>query len=222
MTPALAAAVADPVDLTRAREQLEALRERIGAGDESVTPSELAEAEDAVRLAELRIEAGAEISARDAERCRVERIAEIRASLASGFLHDQAAEVLARFDRAVEACADLYGAIISHEDELAGVIAELARLGPLPAGMRVSGRGRDRSAVVDGRSWQPAARYNSAVVAEAALTGIGRAPAGVLPAMDSDGRGALKRAATSASKVERLRRYAGAPASTPTGTATTR
>lgn len=190
--------------LAEARAHLAGLRERVGAGDQSVTAAQVAEAEDAVHLAELRIEAAADIAARAAEERRLARIEEIRRSLVGGFLHDEAAEVLARFDKAVEACAELYAAKQAYETTLAAGIGELWNLRPLPAGMSISGSPGDRRVVVDGRAWRPSRRYSVALVAEAAGTGIDLAAGG-----RAEGRGDLHRAVGGASRVERFRRLVG-------------
>lgn len=76
----------DPVaELEAAESALSAVRSRIGSGDPTVTVNDLLHAEVAVRFAWLRSDAATGIEAQARERARLDRVAEIRASLPAIF-----------------------------------------------------------------------------------------------------------------------------------------
>lgn len=206
MTPAAKTQTPVPeLVLSEAQARLVELRDRVGAGDQSVTAAQLADVEDEIHLAELRIEAAAELAARDAERMRLDRIREIVGSLTDGHLHAQAAGIVAKFDAVVAAVADLYAAKVGYEREIDAAVVELRRLGPLPAGVQVSRHGYEKNLTVAGQRYTPMPRYSIALVAEAVQDGIGVAAVSG-PTGDHEGRTALQQIRGGHSRIERFRR----------------
>lgn len=137
-------------DAKHAREEL---RERLIAGADDVTDTDVAEADDHVVFAELRLEAAHAADERRREHARRTRIGQIRSSLTDGHLADQAAELVDLARQARTILDELYEAADRHNDEVRAAFLELASLGPLPDDVQISaglGGGPPSSVLVDG------------------------------------------------------------------------
>lgn len=138
--------------LAQARADRDALRERLIAGADDVTDQDVAEADDRVVFAELKVEAAQEADERRREHARRTRIGQIRSSLTDGHLADQAADLIKLHRQARAVLEELYQAADRHNAEVRTAFLELAGLGPLPDDIQVSdgvGGGPPTSVLVD-------------------------------------------------------------------------
>lgn len=139
--------------LAQAKADRDELRERLIAGDNDVTDQDVAEADDRVVFAELKVEAAQEADARRREHARRSRIGQIRSSLLDGHLADQAAALIDLSKQARTILDQLYQAAEQHNDEVRASFLELASLQPLPDDIDLpphAGGGPPTSIVVDG------------------------------------------------------------------------
>lgn len=159
-------------ELQEAKGRFDELRERIAEGDSDVTGSDLADAESAVELAKLRLDAVEEHERRRREHARVTRVGQIRASLLDGHLADEAAELIKLSAQARAALDELYEAADRHTDEVRAALVELAGLDPLPDDIQLStglGGGPPSSVLVDGTRVHLIRDLPSKVVVDTAL-----------------------------------------------------
>ena len=171
-------------ELEQANSRLQAVRDRIAEG-EHVTGVELAEAEQAVELAKLRMDAAVEHERRRAEAARVARLEELLAELNDGKLAAHATALLAE----VRAVADQLSALFHHggefRDELHRIVGEIARLGgDLPDGVRLestSARPRSTDTLkVNGATWRADRDLGLRLVADAiAIAALETIPRGL-------------------------------------------
>jgi len=117
--------------------------DRIAAGS-PVEPVELAEADDALRLAELRIDAGKRNAAAAAENARLARLSELAADLTGAGHRHRLERVVTAYRTAAAALVALHTAASARQAAVAADLAEARRLAfdgrqplPLPAGVTV-------------------------------------------------------------------------------------
>jgi hypothetical protein len=199
--------------LARAVAERDALKERVAGGDFAVTAAELAEADDAIALAELQIAGAAERERRLAEAARQARIAELRASMNDGTLKQMSADVVARFDAAKEAIGALWDAKVAYEERVGEAVSELRRLakaGPMPDGVQAAPANSSTVwAVVDGVRWTWfKSRAAENLIGEAARDAL-RDRKG--PQYDSDKMRLLRQIAGTYSSIDHHRRHFAAP-----------
>lgn len=127
-------------ELDKAKAELEAARNAVISGDTTVSPSDIAQARDAVEYAELRVELAADADTHRAEKARTERIAELVASLTTGDVAAKGRNVVDLEAKAVAALGALYRAAVDYHGATTAAKHELARLGP-PEDVAVSGGG---------------------------------------------------------------------------------
>lgn len=162
-------------EATRARDEL---IERIAAG-QRVTPGDLAAAEDAVRMAELRTDLGERnaAAAREAERvAEVDRIAlALRSTNANG-PKAQAARIAGLYSKAVETLTELAREVDEFTTGNRATLQKLRTLQPMPPGIDV-GRPERRFALnstltVDGVRWPDDRDFVTYLVAGAAYEAV--------------------------------------------------
>lgn len=130
--------IASATEELRAAEEHQAeLLRAVGRGDRKISGADLAEADNAVRLAVLRLEAATQIAAEAAEQARLDRIEEWRGFITEHFgPHDGG--IIDKFDDAVAALVPLVEAIQERNDGRKEVIDDLLKLGPLPQDLNVT------------------------------------------------------------------------------------
>ena len=126
----VAAAVAEAADASDLEGRLE---QRFLDGDDAVTAKSLADANTTGRMARLRAQREARRVLKDRDKVRTGRLAELvgPGALESRFAGQHQA-VLAKFDAAVEALAELARAVCDVNGSLQSVVEELPHLEPLP------------------------------------------------------------------------------------------
>jgi hypothetical protein len=195
-------------DLDAAIAARDELRERLKAGG-PVTPSTLAEAEQAVTWAELRLELAEESAAEALESRRLDEIEEILAGLRDArgpaLL---AAEVVRLHAEAAEAAGRLAAVAEQLVEEVQATHRRLQRLQPLPANVQTNGSGsagpRSDRLVVDGVRWPHQFDVPLRLVADAAYRGLRSAPR----AASLSGTRSLRDVAGSSAAIDVVRRCA--------------
>lgn len=151
---------------------LAAIRQRIADGDPSVTATELATAEAAVRLNELRSEAEAEAAVLATEEQRQAAIAEVLDDLRTGELQALATTAVREYENAVAALKAMHRANEQLERRRQHAVAKLKSLGPLPDGVEITRKhGEADSLVTPDAAWK-APRTDHEFVLEAAARAL--------------------------------------------------
>jgi len=144
--PAVAAFLPDQAAaaaLQAAHARRTAVLDRIAAGS-AVEPVELAEADDALRLAELVVEVGERNAAADAENARLARLAELVDALTATGHRRRLEQVVTAYRTAAAGLVALHTAATERQAAVAADLAEVRRLAfdgrqplPLPPGVTV-------------------------------------------------------------------------------------
>lgn len=143
------------------------LLERIAAGDTKVKPADVADAQAQVQLAELRADAARHHDAERAELRRLDRIAELRVSVATGDLRTQLERIVKLYDQAVAVLRDLHDTTADYHSSMSATVRELTTLGAgetHPDAILIRGK----TATVDGVLLDGDLQTPSELVAEAA------------------------------------------------------
>lgn len=150
-------------DVEAARAALAAVHAAIAAGA-STDPAQLAQAEDRLHLAQLRIDLAAKNAADAAEARRLRRLAEVADDLTGPAHRERLRRLVGAYAAAEAAVRTLWEEATDRQDRLRAGLAEvsrLARLGPLPAGVEVElDSDRCNAVVVDGRRSPPLAYWS--------------------------------------------------------------
>jgi hypothetical protein len=162
--------------LAEANDKFAGLRIRIAQGDEKVSPADVAEAEQAVRFAELQVETTEERKAHEAEQHRLAQIEQVRADLAvGGDFHAKASEVSRLYGEAVAAQRRFHQAAAAYQADLSETFDRLKALRPLPGDISLR-----NGIVVDGATWP-------VLIGPFLLEVAARAADGLLPAHELRG-----------------------------------
>lgn len=119
-------------ELDKARAKYQKLRDAVVAGDSKVTAKHVADAQDAVEFAELRLELATNADATRDEQIRQARIAELVESLTTGDAAKKGQTLVDLEAKAVAAIEALFLASQDYRDTARNVSQQLGRIGDLP------------------------------------------------------------------------------------------
>lgn len=125
-------------ELLEAERHLEATRAAVVAGDSKVNAKTVADAQDAVEFATLRLELAQNADEHRTEQARVQRIAEIRERLLTGDIVEKGRKVVELEAKAQRALSALLDGAEDYHRATTATRQELLRLGDMPDDMDVS------------------------------------------------------------------------------------
>lgn len=135
--PALPTVDQATADLLAAEDKLRDTRAAVIAGDTKVSPSDVADAQDDIEHAKLRMELARNADGARAEQARTARIADLVAALTTGEVAAKARTVVDLEAKAAAAIEALHLAARDYRDSARSAANELGRIGDLPPRVEV-------------------------------------------------------------------------------------